>query len=564
MPRLPQPLLEQVEDQAERAKEEGAEMRIAIYRRVSGDKQEKEGTSLQTQQDGCLKYCRDKGYDVAYDFSETYSGLTLERPKLNELRELVRAREIDVLVVYCLDRLSRDPTHGVILIQEIEKHNVSLEAVTETVDCSELGKLISYIRGFAAKLEAEKIRERTMRGKRKRAEAGRLPSGTGRKLYGYDYITGKGIGEGVRYIKESETKWVRQMYTWLVEEGLTVNGITRRLRALGVPTPSGGQFWIRQTVYRMLTNPAYIGRTYAFTRDYVEPRRRRNPNTKRKKTGIVLKPRDQWIELPNATPAIIDEDVFEAAQTILKRNKQLASRNAKRPYLLSGYVFCARCGRRYQGYVKKWKDGDKRHEQRYYRCGASQTIVNPSPCDNRELNGPALEAAVWTQIEAILSQPDVVLGEIERRRQEAGDTSAIERSLATIEAKMKHRGKEWDRIHRAFYVTGDEERFISDVAEFKEQGKALENQKEELERSLMSSRELTIDMKAIEGVCGALAKNLGSLGIEQKRLALEALQARVNVDGSHITLDGAVPIPDRPIEPMSIRSPKPHWPRWPL
>jgi site-specific DNA recombinase len=60
-------------------------MKAAIYCRVSTDNQEQEGTSLQTQLEACLKYCRDKGYEVAYRFSEAYSGLTLERPKLNEL-----------------------------------------------------------------------------------------------------------------------------------------------------------------------------------------------------------------------------------------------------------------------------------------------------------------------------------------------------------------------------------------------------------------------------------------------------------------------------------------------
>ena len=101
----------------------------AIYSRVSTDNQEAEGTSLQTQLEACLKYCQDKSYDVRYRFSEAYSGLTLERHKLNELRELVRDGEIDFIVVYCLDRLSRDPTHGVILTQELEKYGVKLEAV---------------------------------------------------------------------------------------------------------------------------------------------------------------------------------------------------------------------------------------------------------------------------------------------------------------------------------------------------------------------------------------------------------------------------------------------------
>jgi len=47
--------------------------------------------------------------------------------------------------------------HGVILTEEFEKHNVKLESVTEDIDNTELGKLIVYVKGFAAKLEAEKF-----------------------------------------------------------------------------------------------------------------------------------------------------------------------------------------------------------------------------------------------------------------------------------------------------------------------------------------------------------------------------------------------------------------------
>jgi len=64
------------------------------------------------------------------------------------------------------------PGHGVIITQELEKHSVKLETVTEDVDSSELGKLISYIRGYASKVEAQKIRERTMRGRKARAKKG--------------------------------------------------------------------------------------------------------------------------------------------------------------------------------------------------------------------------------------------------------------------------------------------------------------------------------------------------------------------------------------------------------
>ena len=240
-------------------------MRAAIYCRVSTEDQEKEGTSLQTQLEACRNYCQDRGYDIAYRFSEAYSGLTLERAaKLNELRDLVRNEQIDVVVVYCLDRLSRDPTHGVILTQELEKHRVILEAVTETVDSSELGKLISYIRGFASKLEAEKIRERTMRGRRTRVANGRIP-GNRTRHFGYHYVPVKGEGERVRYINEDEAKWIRKWKDWLLYEEAGLNEITRRMRALRVPTCTGKGIWWGSTIRGILTNPAIAGITYAFS-----------------------------------------------------------------------------------------------------------------------------------------------------------------------------------------------------------------------------------------------------------------------------------------------------------
>jgi len=83
--------------------------RAAIYCRVSTEGQEQEGTSLQTQLEACQKYCQLNGYEVAYQLSEAWSGLSLERPKLAELREIVRSESIDFVVVYSLDRFSRDP-----------------------------------------------------------------------------------------------------------------------------------------------------------------------------------------------------------------------------------------------------------------------------------------------------------------------------------------------------------------------------------------------------------------------------------------------------------------------
>ncbi|GAI51693.1 unnamed protein product, partial [marine sediment metagenome] len=181
-------------------------MNAAIYCRVSTDDQDKEGTSLQTQLQACLKHCHEKGYHVGRKFTETYSGLTLDRPQLTQLRELVTSNDLDVIVIYCLDRLSRNATHGVILRDEFDKHHVTLESVTEDIDKSPLGEAITYLRGTFAQIETEKMRERTMRGKLARLKEGRLPQGTGIGIYGYgwDKTTGK------RTIIQSEAKTVER------------------------------------------------------------------------------------------------------------------------------------------------------------------------------------------------------------------------------------------------------------------------------------------------------------------------------------------------------------------
>jgi len=169
------------------------------------------------------------------------------------------------VVIYSLDRFTRDPNHGVIITQELEKHSVKLEAVTEDVDNTELGNLITYIKGFAAKLDAERRREATLRGRKATARGGRMAGGF-HITYGYDYVRViKGEREARRVINETEAKWVRNMYSWLVNEGLSTNQILFRLRAYNAPTKSGN-IWNRRSVQAILTNPAYTGKTYAFTR----------------------------------------------------------------------------------------------------------------------------------------------------------------------------------------------------------------------------------------------------------------------------------------------------------
>ena len=517
-------------------------VKAAIYCRVSTEDQEREGTSLDSQLKACQGKAQELGYEISekYTVRETYSGLSLDRPKLDQLRQWVRDKEVDVVVAYTLDRLSRDPVHFIILQEELERAGVALIMVTEDVDSSDMGKLIAHIKGFAAKLEAEKIKERTMRGKRARALAGKLPANSHAHLYGYSYLPGKGIGEGVRYIKDEQAGVVRQIYQWLLE-GLSTNAITYKLRELAIPTPTNKGYWIRSTVLGILKNPAYCGKTYAFTCTYGQPKHRLKPDTKRKNTGIIWKPRQEWVEIPHATPPIITEDMFNAAQERLEQNRRMATRNSKNEYLLHGHIYCARCGRAFWGAPGIKSRNGKRYEYPFYQCSGRLKKVTPIKCGNRQYNARRLEEIIWMEVERVLSQPELVFSELERRQGE-DKASTWQSELDRVIRLLENRHKQKDRINRAFQITGDEQTFRRDIALINREIEQLERERLNLEQRLDLSSQLDLDISNLKAACDLVKSNLKTLSFEEKRLALSALRLRVLIDGNSVAIQGAIPL----------------------
>jgi site-specific DNA recombinase len=359
-------------------------MRAVIYCRVSTDDQEKEGTSLKTQKEACLEYCKSKHYDVLKQFSETYSGLTLDRPKLKELRDLLYSNDIDVIVIYCLDRLSRDPTHGVILTQEIEKYQAKLEAVTENLDSTELGKLINYIKNFASKLEAEKIRERTARGKQARIKEGRLPQGTGIGIYGYSWDK----TNGKRLINEREAEIVRQIFINIIK-GKSIKKTAVDLNNSFIPTKSGS-LWQPPQIKRIIYNPAYIGITYF------------GKSKRISKTKVINRPKNEWTIIPGITPPIIPEKMFNAAHEALLEAKEKRPIRPFASYPLTSFAFCPKCGSRLGGTTLNGK-------YRYYQCrGAKPTITRGKFCDSGYINAEKLETEIWNGLVGMITDEDIL------------------------------------------------------------------------------------------------------------------------------------------------------------
>ena len=493
----------------------------AIYCRVSTDNQDREGTSLQTQLENCLNYCKGRGYDVSYRFREAYSGLSLTRPELDKLRDLVRNEAIDIIVCYSLDRLSRDPVHGVILTQELEKHNVNLEVVTETIDSTEVGKLITYIRGFASKLEAEKIRERTMRGRKARAQQGRVPVGGYSKLYGYDYIKVSEANGGRRIVNENEAKWVRQMFEWLVNDGMSCRAIAMKLNSLQIPTKHNNH-WSRKVVHQMLSNLAYAGVTIYYHQG--EP-----------------------IKLPNITPQIIDKTLFELARRQLRANFEKAKRNMRRQYLLHGHIRCRQCGKLYRSQITIQNTKHNTYRYRRYICCCATPAPESYPvnrCHNKGWSADKLEALVWTQIEHILADPKLIIAEIEKQHRCVGDISHLQTELRQIEQRLKVIHREQTQLLQWAIKDFPKDMVVIENKRLNAGRESLEAQKAELEQKIKASQEAAVSLPKLEHFIELIRDKLSTLDFETKRTALEMLDIKVWIDNYNVEVTGVIPISD--------------------
>ncbi len=494
-------------------------MKAAIYCRVSTEGQEQDGTSLQTQLASCQKFCQGKGYEVDYTFSEAFSGLSLERPKLESLRELVRSDKLDAVVVYSLDRFSRDPVHGVILMQELDKHEVLLEAATESVDNSEVGKLVFYIKGYAAKLDAERRRDATGRGKQALVKSGTLPQGCGIGIYGYkwDSKTKK------RIPLEHEAKVVKTMFE-LIDTGNSVFKVARTLNEASVPSKSGKK-WEARTVSRIVRNSAYCGLTYF-------------GQTSRVKGKLVNKPSDSWVLLPNVTPAIITKDHFDRVQDKLAKSKELHPGKAMHEYPLTGFAVCEKCG---SPLVGSYMYGG----YRYYHCrGTYTTSSRQKVCNARYIKADWLEAAVWDKVKEVLRQPELLLAELRKQSEvenEVVSSGDLDKDIRDISRRLKgYAGQERRMMNALRMEVATPDVILDELNQMKREREADEKRLASL-NDMKEHISKTVDLEAkLKELCSLVVVDLDNCTAADKKEAFTYLDLKVKASPESVDIKGYV------------------------
>lgn len=360
-------------------------MNVAVYARVSTDWQAEHGYSLETQVEGCLKTAAEIGATTIQKYvDDGYSGAYLERPALDKLRDALANKMFDAVVCYVPDRLARRLSHQLLLTEEIERSGASLYFVSMEFKDTPEGRLFYQMNGAFAEYEREKIRERTMRGKRGKLRSGKPISDSG--VYGYDYD--KETGLYVVNPAEAETiRLIFRLYTVDCIGGVEI--IAARLTGDGIPSPAGKPHWHPGSVRRLLAQPMYIGRYYS-NKFY---KRKTGPH----KTTVSVRPESEWIEM--RCPSIIDEETFAAAQNRLAKNRNYQQfKRQEDVSMLQGLLFCGKCGRR-MGINNNGK------KSRFYACNSH--IKSPLPenayCGSRYARTEIVDAVFWSLLEEVCS-----------------------------------------------------------------------------------------------------------------------------------------------------------------
>ena len=241
----------------------------ALYSRVSSTEQVS-NNSLPSQKRAMRTFAADKGYTIPDDFvfvDAGFSGAVLDRTALSKLREAVRARLVDAVVIFDLDRLARDLGHQILLLDEFEKHGAALEVVNGAIERTAEVRMLAQMRGMFSQYERAKIRERVTRGRRERALSGRPVPGAA--PYGFEFKNGE------LTVIEHEAAVVRRMFE-MCGAGTPVSRISRILNEDGVK-PRRVPGWTATTVGKILRNETYVGRRFFNCTLRVEPLRRRVP-----------------------------------------------------------------------------------------------------------------------------------------------------------------------------------------------------------------------------------------------------------------------------------------------
>ena len=522
----------------------------AIYARVSSEQQREEKT-IASQTTSLIAFARSHDLEVPTEWvfeDEGYSGAILERPGLERVRDLAAEGQIQVVLIYSPDRLSRKYAYQILLIEEFARQGVETLFVKAPQGDSAEDQLLVQFQGMIAEYERAQILERSRRGKRHRAQAGEV-SVLGGAPYGYRYLRKTADTPAAYVVEESEARvvvWVYEMYT---VDGLSIAEITRRLNAAGIPTRNRNARWERSVVWAMLRNPAYrgaacFGKTRISTRTRVMRHQRRYGITTPYATAGHERPREEWIEIP--VPALVTEETFARVQELLQENKIRSRRRTIAPSVVQGLVSCAKCGYAFAR-TSTQTSARKIH---YYKCIGSDgwRKLGGPVCDNNQfVRQDLLDQIVWSEVVRLLEDPALIQQELDRRLVAARSSDPTKKREQSLQRELTQVGKGIERLLNAY-----QEGLLS-IDQLRERMPLLRQRERAIRTELQAISDQIADRAAFLRLAETLTSFLArlrnaadTLSVTERQRIVRLVVKEVLIGEDTITLRHSIPIPSNP------------------
>jgi site-specific DNA recombinase len=521
-----------------------------MYLRVSSDRQaEEDAHGLSRQIERCHEAAIKHALRIPWDlvFADDFTGTKLHRPALDNLRaEYTSAqRRANAIVIEQLHRLSRNVDwHQGMLLDEMKEHGLKVVFWKEFSS-----RIERTVQGAIAQDGMEDAKAMMRAGKRSKARSGRLP--TSKAAYGYQFVDRHGNpGEAARKdthygIVPDQQRIVVEIFTRLAFKGDTAYEIARDLQARGIKPPGKAAQWWRSMIVAIIKSTTYKGEYYADRVTVVRKQWMDEYGREHESVQNVERPRQDWILIP--VPAIVDSGLWELANKALKKNKNLATRNARGDYLLAGLLKCAKCGKSYIGYHQVWdrtkKDGSSYHHELWtYKCSNKPYPAGSPRCDAPSILLSALEDAVWDALYSSLTDPARLPAALERLQSNAENTRLLA-EIAHLDKLIASASAHDEQIKRG-YIAGI---FSDEEARAERAGVKALTQRHVIERDALRAKVITQEefearrKRLLHAVEAATALDRDASFADRRHL-LKMYVDRIDLDvvGQTFTIHGAI------------------------
>ncbi len=495
------------------------QLRVAFYGRVSTQEQSLEGYSPQFQQEQLQEHLKRKDYKGwftkdEWHFFDVGSGSEYEERKdLQKLLGLVRRKEIDLVLVWKIDRLSRNLSDLLNLFEEMDHYGVGFASVKEDLDFTgAIGKLIFQIFGALAEFERENIKMRTEEGKKASAMQGNYVGGS--IPYAYEALkNANGRGKKLRLVKE-EAAVVKQIFEWFAYEGKAVTWIAKMLNDTGVPKSRGNsrattKRWHDSSVIQMLRNEIYRGA-------YITNRLRLISH---RPEQYEERPQTEWIY--TQVDAAVDDVLFYTAQERLEKRRLYAAQGGggKEKYMLRGKLWDMETGRKFVGYTMGI--GTKHYRRKQFYQGEYRV-------PNMSIAGTMLEDIVWGLMEKALNEPAAFLA-IHKASGTKDETEGLGAQLRTTEDELSNVNARIEKARLLLYEDGATDHNIrEDIAKFEGQREKLFAEKKRLETELTKQSQYQLACEHLR-YFSAKYKDMQSFSYEEKQKLIDMFVERIEI-----------------------------------